>query len=101
VREGNGNSGPINLRGLLPGFKRVGRPPRGPFSGADFARALDAAGWRQKPPEPNEWHVYRHPEKPGQVIINPDWMLWEDEPAFRCVCWDMGISANQLLALLG
>jgi hypothetical protein len=76
------------------------RPARGPYTAEDVRRALSAEGWRPAEP-PYEGRLYRHPDKPGTVAINPDWdHFFEGDPAFQILCRQMGISPSRLSDLL-
>jgi hypothetical protein len=48
-----------------------------------------------------EWAAYRHPEKSGSVIVNPEWpAFYEDDPVFRCLSRDMQLEPDDLVELL-
>ena len=66
-------------------------------------RALESEGWVATTPEGrDEWLIYRHPERPDAVVaVNPHWSaIWEDDPAFRVLCHDMGLTPDRLVDLL-
>ena len=100
MQGGNGHK-PINVvRGFLP-WQRAKPPPSGPFNGATVMRVLEEQGWMPEETASDEWMVWRHPSSTDRVTINPHWeSFWEDDPIFRCLCRDLGLSAEQLLALL-
>jgi len=65
-------------------------------------RALVLEGWSPEAAQsPDEWAVYRHPDKDGRVLVNPGWeAFWEDDAIFRCLCRDLAVSPDELVRLL-
>ena len=98
---GNGHK-PINvIRGLLSLGQAAKPPPRGPFTGATVVRALEELGWMPEETASDEWMVWRHVGSNGRVLVNPYWeSIWEGDAVFRCLCRDIGLSAEELVALL-
>ena len=98
---GNGHK-PINVvRGILPLGRSAKPPPRGPFTGETVVRALEDQGWVPEETASDEWMVWRHADSGGRVLMNPYWeAIWEGDAVFRCLCRDMGVGAEELLALL-
>jgi hypothetical protein len=81
-------------------FRRAPRLPRGPFSGADVTRALEAEGWYAEAQEsPEEMLVYRHPDRGTQrITVDPDWAeLYEGDPVFNVLSFDLGLSSAELV----
>lgn len=100
MKGGNGHRGPLNLRAL---FSQSSPPPRGPFDGGDVERALISEGWTPEAAHSSDkWAVYRHPERDGRVLVNPDWeAFYEGDAIFKCLCRDMNITPDDLVRLLG
>lgn len=49
----------------------------------------------------DEWAVYRHPDRDGRVLVNPDWeKFYEGDAIFKCLCRDMGLTPDDLVRLL-
>ena len=66
---GNGDPRLLSLRWLW----TVWRPPPEAFTGRNVDQALRAEGWGVHSGPPNEWHIYRHPEKPDAIVtFNPN-----------------------------
>jgi predicted RNA binding protein YcfA (HicA-like mRNA interferase family) len=72
-----------------------------PFSGAQVARALTRAGWRLKRARQGEWMLYEHPAHQHTIPIDPDWpAVYYDDPIFRTLCRDTGLTHNELAELM-
>jgi hypothetical protein len=98
MADGNGDPGFPSLRWLRTMWSR---PKLGPFTGRDVVRVLEAEGWTLLKGDPNPWHTYQHPEKPGIVSIDPTWAeIWEGDMTFEIVRGRLGVSAKRLLWLL-
>lgn len=66
-----------------------------------MVRALEEQGWVPEDTAADEWMVWRHPLRPGLVTMNPDWeTIWEGDKSFLMVARDMGLSTDELVALL-
>lgn len=65
-------------------------------------RALEAENWMpEQAMTSDEWMVWRHSDRSDRVLVNPDWQdFWEDDPIFRCLCRDMGLTQDELATLL-
>jgi hypothetical protein len=98
MASGNGDAGLPSLRWLRTVWSR---PKRGPFTGPDVVRAIEAEGWKLFRGDPNPWHTYHHPENPGILSIDPNWAeIWEGDMTFEIVRGRMGVSAKRMLELL-
>ena len=96
--SGNGHEGLLSLKWL----RTVWRPPpKGPFTGKDAMRTLEADGWVLVTGPPSEWRVYLHPGTGRNATINTEWSgFWEGDLIFLTLCGQMGISRQRLLKLL-
>jgi hypothetical protein len=64
-------------------------------------RVLENEGWMPEETASDEWMVWRHASSNARVLVNPHWAaIWEDDAIFRCLCRDLGLSAEELVALL-
>jgi hypothetical protein len=54
------------------------------------------------PPESSdEARVYRNPDPPYNLAnIDRSIEFWEGDPVFNLLCWDLGVTADELLHLL-
>ena len=97
-----GGNGHKPVRGLPFGLGGEAKPaPRGPFSGALIIAALEAEGWVPEETASDEWMVWRRIGTDTRVLMNPHWeRVWEGDPIFRTLCRDMGLSPEELVALL-
>ncbi len=92
--------GANDRRGIAQRIRDARQAYRGPFTGEHVERVVSEAGYRPVD-EANE-DTFRIFRKNGFLIpVNPDWRtIWDNDPTFRCLQRDLGISRRTLLTLL-
>jgi hypothetical protein len=90
-------SGANDHRGIVRRVREARRAYRGPFTGEEVQRVVSAAGYtRPYEAGEDEFLIF---EKDGcrPVPINPNWdEIWDDDPIFRCLRRDLGMSRGKL-----
>lgn len=91
------SSGANDRRGIVQRLRDARRTYRGPFNGTHVKEVVCGAGYL--PINEGETGAFLMCKKDGckVVPINTDWeQIWDDDPTFRCLARDLGLSRGEL-----
>lgn len=91
-------SGANDRRGLVQRIRDARRAYRGPFTGQHFVDVVSDADYAPAYDD-GDGDAFLVFKKPGcrPIPINPDWdAIWDDDPIFRCLQRDLGLSRGEL-----
>ncbi len=90
-------SGANDRRGLVQRIRDARHAYKGPFTGKDVVQVVSGADYA--PVYEDGSDAFLVFKKPGcrPIPINPDWdAIWDDDPIFRCLQRDLGLSRAEL-----
>jgi hypothetical protein len=94
-------SGANDRRGFVRRVLDARNKYRGPFCGKDIQRAVEAEGFEAVEIEDGGSFLIFTKDGCNPVPVNPDWeQIYDDDPTFRCIQRDLGISQARLRSLL-
>lgn len=95
------SSGANDRRGFAQRVKRARRAYRGPFTGAHVRKVVEDEGYEAVPVDGDESFLVYRKDGCQPVPVNAGWeAIWDDDPTFRCLQRDLGLSRSKLAARL-
>lgn len=90
------SSGPNDRRGFVQRVRDARLAYKGPFTGQHVEEVVLAAGYgRDEPGEDALLIFHKNGRRP--VPVNPAWdWIWDDDPIFRCLQRDLGLTRGGL-----
>lgn len=94
-------SGANDRRGLVQSIREARRAYRGPFNGADIRIAVEGEGYEALNVDEDESFLVYRKDGCKPIPVNADWeAVWDNDPTFRCLQRDLGLSRSRLLRRL-
>lgn len=94
-------SGANDRRGLVQRLREARMAYRGPFCGADVRKVVEDAGYESTEADEDDSFLMYRKDGCKPVPVNARWdTIYDDDPTFRCLRRDLGMSRAELRMLL-